>query len=67
MYILGLAIFLLGLAFFLRNLGVLSFAASFWYVFYPLIIMLFGLGILAATYEGRKVLKRLKKLFSKED
>lgn len=66
MYVFGLAILLLGLAFLLRNLGLLSFAASFWSVFYPLVIILVGLGVLGATYEGRKFLKRLKELFGKE-
>ena len=65
--LIGVAIFILGLAFLLRNLGFLHFPASFWSVFYPLVIMVVGFIILAVTYEGRKLLKRLKKLLSKED
>ena len=67
MYIAGLAILLFGLVFLLRNLGLLHFPASFWSVFYPLVIMGMGFSILLVTYEGRKFLKRLRKLLSGKD
>lgn len=67
MYILGVAIVIFGLAFLLRNLGLLSFVASFWSVFYPIVIITFGVVILCITHEGRKLLKRLKRLFSGEE
>lgn len=70
MYIFGLAIVVFGLAFLLRNLGFLDFAASFWYVFYPLIIIGFGLILICVTHEGRKLLRKIKDLLSfgdKED
>ena len=52
MNIIGIAIFVLGLAFLLRNLGLLHFPASFWSVFYPVVIRGIGFVILAVTYEG---------------
>lgn len=67
MYILGIAIVVFGLAFLLRNLGLLSFVASFWSVFYPVIIIAFGVAILCITHEGRKFLRRIKNLFSREE
>ncbi|MDP3792527.1 MAG: DUF5668 domain-containing protein [bacterium] len=60
MYIFGLIIVIFGLAFLLRNLGLLEFAASFWSVFYPAVIIAFGLIILFLTHEGRKLFKKLK-------
>ena len=63
----GIAILVFGLAFLLRNLGLLTFAASFWSVFYPVVIIAFGLGIILVTHEGRKLLNRLKKLFKGDD
>jgi len=67
MYMFGLIIVVLGLAFLLRNLGFLAFAASFWSVFYPLVIVLIGLGVVCATYEGRKLLKKIKSIFSSSE
>lgn len=67
MMIIGLGIFLFGLAFLLRNLGLLHFPANFWSVFYPLVIMTVGFVVLLATYEGRKLLKKIKTIFSNED
>ena len=67
MIIIGLGIFILCLAFLLRNLGLLHFPANFWSVFYPLVIMGVGFIILLVTYEGRKFLKKIKKIFSSED
>lgn len=67
MYIFGIAVLIFGLAFLLRNLGLLSFSASFWSVFYPVIIISVGLVVICITHEGRKLLKRLKKIFSGED
>ena len=67
MYLLGVSILIFGLAFLLRNLGVLTFSASFWSVFYPVVIIAFGIGILCITHEGRKLLKRFKKLFLGEE
>lgn len=63
MYIFGILIVVFGLAFLLRNLGFLNFAASFWSVFYPVIIIVFGLIIVCVTHEGRKILRHLKNLF----
>ena len=65
--LIGVAIFVLGLAFLLRNLGLLHFPANFWSVFYPLVIMMVGFIILYITHEGRVLLKRVKKLLSKEE
>ena len=62
--VIGIIILVLGTAFLLRNLGVISFDAGFWSVFYPLMIMGVGFIILLATYEGRKFLKKIKKMFS---
>ena len=64
MYILGIIIAVFGLAFLLRNLGVLNFEGSFWSLFYPLIIIAIGTAIVAVTYEGRKLLKKIKGIFS---
>ncbi len=63
MVIAGVAIFIFGLVFLLRNLGVLNFPGSFWSLFYPLLIMGFGFVILLVTYEGRKLLKKIKEWF----
>ena len=65
--LIGILIFVLGLAFLLRNLGLLHFPASFWSVFYPVVIMIAGFVIIFITHEGRKFLNRIKKLFSAED
>lgn len=67
MYIVGLVIFVFGLVFLLRNVGVLDFAGSFWSIFYPLLIMGVGFVIVGVTYEGKKLLKKIKELFSNED
>lgn len=67
MYFVGIAIFIFGLAFLLRNLGFLNFDASFWSVFYPLVIIVFGVAIIAITHEGRKLLKKLKQIFNSRD
>ena len=64
--IIGIVIFVFGLAFLLRNLGLLDFSASFWSVFYPIVIMGVGFIILLVTYEGRKFLKKIKKIFSSD-
>jgi tellurite resistance protein TehA-like permease len=63
MYIFGIIIVVFGLAFLLRNLGFLNFDASFWAVFYPVVIMGLGAAIICVTHEGRKLLKKLKDLF----
>jgi len=62
MYILGLGILLFGLAFLLRNLGFLSFDANFWSVFYPIVIIVIGSGLILITHEGRKLIKHIKNL-----
>ena len=67
MYVAGVIVVLFGLAFLLRNLGFLNFNASFWAVFYPLVIIGFGVALLCITQEGRKLIKKLKDLFSKFD
>lgn len=67
MYIFGIIIVFFGLTFLLRNLGFLNFTASFWSIFYPLIIIIFGSVIVFVTHEGKKILKRIKKLFLDED
>ena len=67
MYIIGIVIFVFGLVFLLRNVGVLDFAGSFWSVFYPLVIMGVGFIILGVTYEGKKLLNKIKKIFSSEE
>ena len=64
MYIAGVTILLFGLAFLLRNLGIIYFPGSFWSLFYPLIIVGFGLIIICITHEGRKLLKKIKRIFS---
>ena len=66
MYIIGIVIFVFGLIFLLRNVGVLDFVGSFWSVFYPLVIMGVGFIILGVTYEGKKLLNKIKKIFSSE-
>ncbi len=63
MYIGGLFIVLFGLAFLLRNLGIIYFPGSFWGLFYPLVIVGFGLAIICVTHEGRKLLKKIKNIF----
>ena len=63
MYIFGVAIFLFGLAFLLRNLGIIYFPGSFWSLFYPLVILAIGAVVIGITYEGRKLLKRIKGWF----
>jgi len=60
MYISGIIIVLFGLAFLLRNLGFLEFSASFWSVFYPVLIIVIGLVIVMVTHEGRKLFKKIK-------
>lgn len=60
MYILGLGIVMFGLVFLLRNLGLLDFPGSFWSLFYPLIIIGFGVVVVCITHEGRKLLKKIK-------
>ena len=67
MIIIGVSIFIFGLVFLLRNLGVLDFSGSFWSLFYPLLIMGIGFVILSITYEGRKLLKKIKAIFSTEE
>lgn len=67
MYIFGIAIFIFGLAFLLRNLGVLYFPGSFWSIFYPLVIIIVGLTIVCVTYEGKKLLKKIKELLTWAD
>jgi len=64
MYVTGLFILLFGLAFFLRNLGVLYFPGSFWSLFYPLVIVSFGVALICVTHKGRQLLKRIKEIFS---
>ena len=64
MYIGGLVILFFGLAFLLRNLGIIYFPGSFWSLFYPLIIIGFGAVLICVTYEGRKLLKKIKSIFS---
>lgn len=59
-YVSGVIIVIFGLAFLLRNLGVIYFPGSFWSLFYPLVIVGFGLVIICITHEGRKLLKKLK-------
>jgi len=60
MYVLSITIFVFGLAFLLRNLGVIYFPGSFWSLFYPLLIVGFGLIIVCITHEGRKLFKKIK-------
>ena len=60
MYIFGVFIFVFGLAFLLRNLGIIYFPGSFWSLFYPLVIIAVGGVIIGVTYEGRKLLKKVK-------
>jgi len=67
MYVLGITIFVFGLAFLLRNLGVIYFPGSFWSLFYPLIIVGFGLIIICITHEGRKLLKKIKQIFNSSE
>lgn len=67
MYIVGLSIFIFGLAFLLRNLGVVYFPGSFWSLFYPLIIVGFGLVIIFVTHEGKKLLNKIKRIISGEE
>ena len=67
MYIAGITIFLFGLIFLLRNLGVLNFSGSFWSIFYPLVIMGVGFVIIGVTFEGRRILKNLKRIFSDKE
>jgi hypothetical protein len=65
MYIAGIAIFIFGLAFFLRNLGVISFPGSFWSLFWPLVVIGFGIGLICLTHAGRQLIKKLKEAFSR--
>ena len=65
MYISGLIVVVFGLAFLLRNLGVIYFPGSFWSLFYPLIIVGFGLVVICITHEGRKLLKKIKELINR--
>ena len=67
MMIFGVSIFIFGLIFLLRNLGVIGFPGSFWSLFYPLVIMAVGFVILFVTHEGRKLLKKIKRIFLSED
>lgn len=60
MYILGITVVIFGLAFLLRNLGLLEFTASFWSVFYPVLIIFIGLVIVTITHEGRRLLRKIK-------
>lgn len=61
---LGIIIIVLGTAFLLRNLGVISFDAGFWSVFYPLVLIVIGLFIMLVTHKGRKLLRWIQdKLF----
>ena len=64
MYIIGIVVFVFGLIFLLRNVGLLEFAGSFWSIFYPLVIMGVGFIIVGVTYEGKKILNKIKKIFS---
>lgn len=67
MYISGLIIVVFGLAFLLRNLGIVYFPGSFWSLFYPLVIVGFGLIIICVTHEGRKLLRKLKQIFKSSE
>ena len=67
MYISGLIVIVFGLAFLLRNLGIIYFPGSFWSIFYPLVIIFVGLILVCVTYEGRKLLKKIKSIFSSSE
>lgn len=67
MYIVGIAIVVFGLAFLLRTLGLVYFPGSFWSLFWPFVVIGFGLVIICVTHEGRKLLKKIKEIFSSSE
>lgn len=67
MYILGITILVFGLVFLLRNLGLLTFTASFWSLFYPLVIISVGLVVIFITHEGRKLIRKIKQIFKSDE
>lgn len=65
-YILGVTIFVFGLIFLLRNLGLLTFTASFWSLFYPVVIISVGLVVIFITHEGRKLVMKIRQIFKSD-